>query len=90
MHTHAVCVHMVYALELEWGTRVRGYPRVHVRLAGPSPDKRTPLGLATPTLSCHIYKISSELSRSPHPKRQALDNSISQVAAHVCHLAKKL
>ncbi len=29
-------------LELEWGTRVLGYPRVHVRLAGPSPDKGTP------------------------------------------------
>ena len=36
-------------LELEGDTRVLGYPRVHVRLAGPSPDKRTPLGLATPS-----------------------------------------
>ncbi len=35
-----------HILELEWGTRVLGYPRVHVRLAGPSPDKRTPLGSA--------------------------------------------
>ena len=26
---------------------VPGYSRVYVRVAGPSPDKRTPLGLAT-------------------------------------------
>ncbi len=64
------------------------YPtRAHVRLAGPSPDKRTPLGLATPSLSCQIYKISS---RSRDPKRQNVDNSTPQVAAHVCQLAKKV
>ena len=32
----------MYVLELEWGTRVLGYPRVHMRLAGLSPDKMTP------------------------------------------------
>ena len=36
----------IFVLELEWSTRVLGYPRVHVRLASPSPDKRTPLGSA--------------------------------------------
>ncbi len=29
------------------GTRVLGYPRVHVTLAGPGLPQRTPLGLAT-------------------------------------------
>ena len=44
------------------GTRVLGYPRVHVRLAGPSPDERTPLGKLR---ICSIRLTGTQVPASP-------------------------